>query len=184
MKSAEGGFEFWASDCCEDDLDPIARQVGQNAYGQSGYKRRVKLEGKPDGAKEVADSHAKDHSDDGCSVFSGKDFHHQSLYERKKDKSYEVSSGGTCQFTQASAESREYRKSDCAKTEIDKEADHASFYFEQVNGKKNGEVRKRDRNRADWNRDSQRPQNAEQSGHKSDQSEFPCAGRSCFGKCC
>ena len=151
--SLHGSPELRTGDGCDDDLDPIARKVRQDADRKGGGKCQSHLYSQPCSSEEITHCHAEDHADDGGSVLPRESFHQESLYQRKEDKTDEVSAGGTGEFAQSSAEGRKYRQSGCAETEIDKEAYCASFYFKQVNGKENGKVRECDRYGAEWERD-------------------------------
>lgn len=172
-----GCSQFRSGDGGKDDLDPIPHQIGENPDGKSSRKGQFHLQGKPCGAEEIAHSHAQDHADDSGCILPGERFHQESLYQRKEEKPDEVSAGGTGKFSQPAAEGRKYRKPGCAEAEIDKEAYCASFYSEQIDGKENGKVCESDRHRAERERDGQRTQDADHSGHEPDQRELSGA---CF----
>ena len=144
--------ELRTGDGGDNDLDPVARQIRQDADRKGGGKRQFHLCGKPCGAEEIAHCHAKDHADDSGSVLPGESFHQESLYQREEDKSDEIPARGSGEFAQTSAEGRKYRKPGCAEAEIDKEAYCASFYSEQINRKENSKVRERDRYRTERER--------------------------------
>lgn len=100
--------------------------------------------------------------------------------QRQKDVSDEVASGRPEKFSGAAAESGEDWKADQSEQEIEQAADGSPFHPEHVDREEDCQIGERDRNRADGNADRQRPQDADDGGHQSDDyHRFCLAGGNC-----
>lgn len=154
-------------DHCDDDLREISGDERNDACRKRLAECHAGKIRQPGGAEQVQHKRAEHHTEKmNRAVLEMVD--KISADQRQKDVSDEVAAGRSEKLSGTAAESGEDRKADQSEQEIEQAADGSPLHPEHVDREEDCQIGERDRNRADGNVDRQRPQDADDGGHQSD----------------
>lgn len=163
------GSQDRSKDNCNDDLCRIPWQIRDHADGKRRGKGKLHLECKPCGAEDIGDSRCKDHPDNDQISLANEAFDEDSRQYGHEDESDQIAACRSGKFGESACESREYRKTDGAEQEIDKETDRRVLPTQDIDTDQQYQIRKRDGNGAYRNRNRQRCEDAGYGGCQCDQ---------------
>lgn len=160
-----------ADDDCENDLQGISGQVGDHTDRESRREGNLHLEGQPCRTKGISDGGCERHSDHDKETPVREPFNEDSGQYGHEDEAQQIPAGWPGDLAGTSGESGEYRKSGGAQQQIYKIADCGVFPSEYVDADQKYQIRKRDRNRTDRDRDSEWGKNTGNGSHHGNQDQ-------------